>query len=342
MSDFLSSYPFLDDAERDLLRKHGVDDADSVLGLGADGLVRHTQLSPGKAGKLVRAAERASTPTTAQPAVPTRDEQVRAALRQAAEDPGKVKALLDLGVQVVVLTPEDRVDPALSVLLHEHLAAGARVPATWRSRKIARVDQLATPPIWCSPRPPHRELQAGADEVSGVAWAALGVDGLRLAAHGYARGFFEGRAEEAAFKILMADEHSNPDAEKYARRIRQDFAASARPDAYDAVLFPSARNAPRSETPLEPPTGSIVRDVTAMFLAMFSAPELISVLLALPDGQRMVNNLPDRCSPSEMSFKAADILRRSGLLDPAHRHHLLAALVAARPHRAVEIGRVLA
>jgi len=220
MSDFLSSYPFLDDAERDLLRKHGVDDADSVLGLGADGLVRHAQLSPGKAGKLVRAAERASTPTTAQPAVPTRDEQVRAALRQAADDPSKVKALLELGVQVVVLTPEDRVDPGLSVMLHEHIAAGARVPATWRGRKIARVDQLATPPIWCSPRPPHRELQAGADEVSGVAWAALGVDGLRLAAHGYARGFFEGRAEEAAFKILMTDEHSNP-RRRQVRRANQ-------------------------------------------------------------------------------------------------------------------------
>lgn len=352
MSDFLNSCPFLDDADRVVLLKHGVDDADAVLGLGADKLTLHVGLLAGKAGKLVRAAERfgAAAPaaqTTVVHIAPqqSREERTGPALEAASKDPSRVKALLDLGVEHVVLAADDRVDPAASGQLLAHLAAGGRLPATWRGQKIADVRRLSTPPIWCSPRPPHRELQAGADEVSRVMWAALGVDGLRVACHGFARGFFDGMTDDAVLAVMQVER--NPTRVGQAaqagvtRKIVEDDFANSRVSttAYDHLLFPQPtapreRDDERDGPPLPQPGSNIVKSLTAFFTVSFSPDELRRELGYLPEGRRIVNNLPGSgVAASELYFRAAEVLHRYGMVTTVLRD----TLIALRPRRINEI-----
>lgn len=306
----------------------------------------------GLASRVLDAANPSPAAVTSQPPTvvhiapqQSQEERTGPALEAAAKDPSRVKALLDLSVKHVVLAADDRVDPSSSAQLIAHLASGGRLPTTWRGQKIADVRRLSTPPIWCSPRPPHRELQAGADEVSRVMWAALGVDGLRVACHGYARGFFEGMTEPAVFNLLAVPPVGFSGARH--KDISDDFDNSgfARTH-YDHLLFPqprsTSRDDPPHEDPVPPVTGQIVRDLSSLLLNIFGSDDLRRVLRDLPDGAKIVNALPGgNAAPLVVADAATRILISWGYTSNENaREILITNLVQERPRREAEIRRV--
>lgn len=211
---FLDTLTFLSDDQRRVLAENDLDTPEAFRHITLERLEREPfKLSPGRASKLLLAtgggAASSNTTNILQVAEPPDVEtKIDRALLAAHDDPRKAGALLDLGVDALVLGADDRIDVAATKALRAHLAGGARLPATWQGQRIAATRELSTPPVWNNPKQGGLPLQAGKDEISGVPWGELKIDGLRAAAFGYRQGMFDGMTEAAVFAAL-SDPHGN-------------------------------------------------------------------------------------------------------------------------------------
>lgn len=200
-TDFLTTLPFLSDPVREQLRALGLDAPEAVVVYSASEIANMLSghaAAAGIAGRLLHAA-RAALSTPGRPSLtPTLERAQRAPSREVAAE------LRAAGVAFVVLGADDKLEPAGTDALTEHLAAGAPMPPTWQGRRIVPTDEICNPPVFCNPRT-GTPLQAGQDELSEVRWGELGRDGLRVAAFGYSEGMFDGMSEAAVFVALTQD-----------------------------------------------------------------------------------------------------------------------------------------
>jgi len=348
MPDFVDTLTFLTDQQRGTLREQDLVAAEDFAHVTLARLEAPPySLSTGKASRVLRTAGGSTvgpapvtniTVTHAEP--PSLANRIDAALLAAREDVAAAGLLVWLGVPLVVLAADDKIDVEATKAMRQHVASGAPSGATWQGQRIASTETLSLPPIWCSPRT-QKPLQAGKDEVTEVPWAELRLDGLREAAFGYREGMFVGVPDEAVFRRVKDDELGIR--AKIQARMK---ALGVRPEEMDAlvvfqrpVLHDSAqwRVEPR---PLGQPrvsAGSLVSNLSNLLLRIFDAGELRRFLRYLPGGADIVAELPGPdAPPSQFATAAVEHLQRLGLV----RRDLRDRLVAERPRRVDEIDQV--
>lgn len=343
MTDFIDTLTFLDDAQRGALRKQDLTAVEDFTHITVARLeAAPFSLSTGKASKLLRAAgvagSTATNVTVTHAERPSYGDRIDKALAAAREDVSKADALVELGVDLVVLAANDRIDVEATKAMRRHIASGAPAGATWQGQRLAETATLSTPPIWCSPRT-QLPLQAGKDEITEVPWGELKLDGLRDAAFGYREGMFVGMPDEAVFKRIKEDEFGIR--AKIAARMK---ATGTKPEAMDTIVvfqqrIPSrGRDAIVRAVPLgRVGTGTLVSNLAALLLSLFAADELRRFLRYLPDGDAILAALPGaNAAPATLAAEAVAYLQRQGLI----RRELRDALIAERPRKVDDIERV--
>lgn len=351
MSNWLDSIP-LSPEQRAKLSALDLDIAAAVAALTLEQLMEATGFTIGKASLVMAAAKdalpKASAPPT--PAAPTTisvqiaeppDLATRRAkaLEAAAADQTRLAALVDLGIpRVVVGTAEepesDAINLAATRAMLAHAAAGAEVGTTWAGLRIVDVAEVTAPRIFCNPRT-GAALQEGKDAMSLVPWAELGIEGLRLAAYGYERGLFEGRAEDWVFAAVRDDKG-------WKQRIR----VMAKADGFDLagmderlVWRPRARESQPAGSKQgtgsgSPQTGNPWAKLNKIFLDRFDTNELLRFVRFNIDG-KLINDLPDAQTPkATIVHKLVELLRARGYIDAELRRNL----IAERPRSADEIN----
>lgn len=351
MPTWLDSLDFLSPDQRATLAQHDLDTPAAVRSLSASAISEATGLTLGKVGKLLTAAAEAHAPAkpnpisvvVSAPVERSRDERIQATLAEAATDPTRLTALLDLGVdRVVVGTPQapdsDVVNVEQTRAMLAHAATGAPVGATWGGLRIVDIAEVVSPRIYCNPRT-SKALQGGADEISLVPWAQLGLDGLRLAAYGYMRGLFDGRPEEAVFASVRDDA-----ALRQRITVMAKAAGDKLEDLDDRLIWRPAKGqpaAPARDTQRIRMRGG--QSATSPWIALeelllrrFSGDEMRR-LFSNYLGSEFCSALPGtNASPATLAHDAVDLIRRRGLATP----ELQRALRAERPRAADEIDAV--
>lgn len=344
--DFINTLSFLTEDQARVLREQDLTTAEDFAHITVERLERPPyNLTTGRASKLLRAAgvpvagAPVSNNVTITHAEPLDHEaRIEKALAAAREDVSKAGRLVELGVDQVVLAADDRIDIAATKAMRQHIASGAPAGVTWQGQRIAETATLSTPPIWCSPRT-QLPLQAGKDEVTEVPWGELKLDGLREAAFGYREGMFVGMPDEAVFKRIKEDELGIR--AKIQARMK---ALGVKPEAMDAIVVFQRRipARPGHDVTGRPPlgrvgAGTLISNLAALLLDLFSADELRRFLRHLPDGDPIVAALPGpNASPAALASEAATYFQRHGLI----RRDLRDKLVVERPRRVDDIDRV--
>lgn len=345
MGDFLDSLNFLSPEHRAILR---ADDLDTAVAF-AHVTVSMLQAPPfgltlGKASRLLAAAqgEAAVTPAPAPSTLvvniaepPDLRTRIERALLLAEQDHSTIGALLDLGVEHVVIGAHGKVWPAATIAMRAHAASGAPVGKTWQGAKIASVRSLSTPVVLCSPRT-GRPLQDGKDEVTETPWGMLGLDGLRLAAFGYEQDMFAGMSEDAVLSMIAGGKDARAKIEK------RMAALDVKPEDMDPRVVYSARKEPEatrvvSREPMRSGNGTLQANLYRLLVGMFDAGELRRFLGYRPGGSDFVAGLPGSgVSQAAFTHAAAERLIAHGWVNRDFRN----ALVAERPRRVDEIDAV--
>lgn len=350
-SDFIDSLTFLTEDECRILREQDLTAPEDFAHVTIPRLeAAPFRLTTGKASKVLRAAK---VPTAGGPVVnnvsisqaepPSLTARIDKALALAREDVGQAGLLVELGVPLVVLAADDKIDVEATKAMRQHVAAGAPAGATWQGQRIAETASLSTPPVWCSPRT-GQPLQAGKDEITDTAWGELKLDGLREAAFGYREGMFVGMPDEAVFKRIKDDEFGIRT--KIVARMK---ALGVKPEAMDAIVVFQRRIPARADighdaigrtVPLgRVGTGTLVSNMSALLLTCFSGDELRRFLRFLPGGATIIAALPGpTASPLQFATEAVEYMQRNGLI----RRDLRDRLVLERPRRSAEIDAVFA
>ena len=341
--DFIDSLTFLTEDQCRVLREQDLTAPEDFAHITISRLeAAPFSLTTGKASKVLRAAK---VPTSGAPVVnnshitvthagaPDTATRIDKALAGARDDVASASLLVELGVALVVLAADDKIDVEATKAMRQHVAAGAPSGATWQGQRIAETATLSTPPVWCSPRT-GQPLQAGKDEITDTAWGELKLDGLREAAFGYEQGMFANMPDTFVWKQMF--ENSLGIRDKIRTRMK---ALNVTPESMDRVVVfqrQALRNAAQPEPALRP-TGSPASNLTSLLLRMFDAGELRRFLGYLPDGRAIVLALPGPTSSfASIATEAATYLQRHGLIN----RDLRDALVAARPRRVDDIDRV--
>ncbi len=348
MPDFIDTCTFLSAEQISTLRSRDLIEAEDFAHVTLARLEAPPfELSTGKASKLLRLAGVSGTApvnnhvTIAHAEPADLEARIDAALEAAKRDPSKAGRLVELGVPLVVLAADDRVDPAATKAMLAHGSTGAPVGATWQGQRIAETATLSTPPVWCSPRT-RLPLQAGKDEITETPWGEIKLDGLREAAFGYREGMFVGMPDDTVFANLRDNVLGIRG--KIVARMK---ALGVKPEEMDAIVVFQRRAAPRGDmghdaigraVPLgRVGTGTLISNLSSLLLSLFSGDELRRYLRALPDGDTIVAALPGpNSSPASFATEAATYMQRNGLI----RRDLRDRLVAERPRRVDDIDRV--
>lgn len=348
MPDFIDTCTFLSAEQISTLRSRDLIEAEDFAHVTLARLEAPPfELSTGKASKLLRLAGVSGTApvnnhvTIAHAEPADLEARIDAALEAAKRDPSKAGRLVELGVPLVVLAADDRVDPAATKAMLAHGSTGAPVGATWQGQRIAETATLSTPPVWCSPRT-RLPLQAGKDEITETPWGELKLDGLREAAFGYREGMFVGMPDDTVFANLR--DNALGIRGKIQARMK---ALGVKPEEMDAIVVFQRRPAPRGDlghdaigraVPLgRVGTGTLVSNMSSLFLSLFSVDELRRFLRYLPGGDAITKALPGpNASPAAVATDAVEYLQRNGLI----RRDLRDALVLERSGRAADIDRV--
>lgn len=334
--DFVDTLNFLSDTQCMLLREADLDVPAAFEHITVEHLLAPPfNLTLGKASRVLAAAQAkvGTTPTFAIAPPAPMSARIEQALATVAADPAKASLLVDLGVSRVVLGVDDKVSPALTLSMRAQEAAGVPVGPTWQGQRVVETARLASPTVYCSPRT-GSPLQAGADEVSGVLWGELGLDGLRETAFGYQEGLFEGRPEEAVFSAMKGGGTLR---EKVLGRMR---ALSVKPESLDRIVVftptPQGHVEVGFTQPATRPGRSLVANLSGLLMASFSAEELRRFLLDTL-GRGFVDQLPAAsASLAALASEAADKLIQQRYVD----RDLRDALYRMRPRRAADIDAV--
>lgn len=345
-SDFIDSLTFLTEDECRVLREQNFTDPEDFAHVTISRLEAPPyRLTTGKASKLLRAAKipvaGAGTPVVNNVAIthaepPSLANRIDAALLAARDDVSAAGLLVELGVPLVVLAADDKIDPEATKAMRQHVAAGAPAGATWQGQRIAETATLSTPPVWCSPRT-GQPLQAGKDEITETAWGELRLDGLREAAFGYEQGMFANMPDSFVFEQLRVNGLGIRD----KIRVRMK-ALGVTPESMDRVVVFRAEP-PRGHVEVgfhgdrrTPKPGSLVGNLRALLQASFSADELRR-FVSHNIGSDFAANLPSPgVSLAELAFAVAENLIRHGYI----KRELRDALRSARPNRAADIDAV--
>lgn len=340
-SDFIDSLTFLTEDECRVLREQDLTAPEDFARVTVARLEEAPfRLTTGKASKVLRAAKvpMAGTPVVNNVAIthaepPSLANRIDAALLAAREDVAAAGLLVWLGVPLVVLAADDKIDVEATKAMRQHVAAGAPAGATWQGQRIAETATLSTPPVWCSPRT-GQPLQAGKDEITDTAWGELKLDGLREAAFGYESGMFANMPDSFVFEQVRVNGLGIRD--KIRTRMK---ALGVTPESMDHVVVfqrQALRDSAQPGSTLRP-AGSLASNLTSLLLRMFDAAELRRFLGYLPDGRAIVLALPGpTASFASVAAEAATYLQRHGLIN----RDLRDALVAARPRRVDDIDSV--
>jgi len=344
-SDFIDSLTFLTEDECRVLREQDLTAPEDFAHVTIPRLeAAPFRLTTGKASKVLRAAK---VPTAAGPVVnnvsisqaepPSLTARIDKALALAREDVSHAGLLVDLGVPLVVLAADDKIDVEATKAMRQHVAAGAPAGATWQGQRIAETASLSTPPVWCSPRT-GQPLQAGKDEITDTAWGELKLDGLREAAFGYEQGMFANMPDSFVFEQMKANGLGIRD--KIRTRMK---ALGVLAESMDRIVVFRAEP-PRGHIevgftqPSARPGRSLVANLSGLLTAVFSADELRRFLLDT-FGRGFVDQLPAAsASLAALASEAADKLIQQRYVD----RDLRDALYRMRPRRASEIDAVFA
>jgi len=340
MSDFLDTLSFLTPEQREVLRSKDLDTPEAFKHVTLERLEGEPfKFTTGRASKLLTAAGAGATtaPSTVTVNFEPPDVQARIdrALDAAAANPSKLGALADLGVEVVVLDSAGKVDPAKTRAMRVHAASGAPVGPTWQGQRIAKTRELASPVIYRCPST-GAPLQDGRAEDTGIAWADLGLGGLRIAAFGYQHNMFRGLTDEAVFEGLK------PGAALHQRVATRMAALGTKPEDMDPDIMVRPREVTLALPTRQPPLrmgSSPVTNLSNLFVVLFNEGELRRLIGYLPNGTSLVNNLPGGVvSMATLAYEAADVLHRHGAFNRVLRERLL----VERPRKADDIDAVFA
>ena len=342
-SDFINSLTFLTEDECRVLREQDLTAPEDFAHVTIPRLeAAPFRLTTGKASKVLRAAK---VPAAGAPVVnvanihaepPSLASRIDAALAAAREDVAAAGLLVELGVALVVLAADDKIDVEATKAMRQHVAAGAPSGATWQGQRIAETATLSTPPVWCSPRT-GQPLQAGKDEITDTAWGELKLDALREAAFGYEQGMFANMPDSFVFEQVRVNGLGIRD--KIRMRMK---ALGVTPDSMDRVVVFRAEP-PRGHAEVgfsgdrrAPKPGSLVGNLRALLQGAFSADELRR-FITHNVGRDFAAGLPAPPAPlAELAFAAAENLIRHGYINRDLRN----ALRSERPNRAAEIDAV--
>ncbi len=351
MSSFLDSLAFLSPAERAALHALDIDDPETVLAMSASEIETATTkvgtpLTPGKCAKILATARKVGPSAAAEDEVArgVGDKITRITLglqALAIENPSHLtprKRQLDaLGVEYAVLDADGKVAPIASLELYQHLDTGVPKPPTWKNQRVVPLADIGAPQALCNPRT-GKPLQAGADELSGVKWADLGMDGLRVTAYGYNHAdAFPGSTEEAVFAAMSPGTATRTLLEQRMKNL------GVAPELLDYFIVWSGHrrgniDGPRTPAPATPQSSGRP-SLTRLFLAMFSVDEMRRFISYLPGGDELTRSLPGGgVSPATYAHEAEQVIVRKGYFTRDLRDRL----VAERPRRSDEIDRVFA
>lgn len=345
-SDFIDSLTFLTEDECRVLREQDLTAPEDFAHVTIPRLeAAPFRLTTGKASKVLRAAK---VPTAGGPVVnnvsisqaepPSLTARIDKALALAREDVSHAGLLVELGVPLVVLAADDKIDVEATKAMRQHVAAGAPAGATWQGQRIAETASLSTPPVWCSPRT-GQPLQAGKDEITDTAWGELKLDGLREAAFGYEQGMFANMPDSFVFEQMKANGLGIRD--KIRTRMK---ALGVLAESMDRIVVFRAEP-PRGHIEVDFPgdrrtlkPASLAGNLRALLQASFSADELRR-FITHNLGRDFAACLPSPgVSLAELAFSAAENIIRHGYVN----RDLRAALRSERPNRAAEIDAVFA
>ena len=346
--DFIDSLTFLTEDQCRVLREQDLTAPEDFAHITISRLeAAPFSLTTGKASKVLRAAK---VPTSGAPVVnnshitvthagaPDTATRIDKALAGARDDVASASLLVELGVALVVLAADDKIDVEATKAMRQHVAAGAPSGATWQGQRIAETATLSTPPVWCSPRT-GQPLQAGKDEITDTAWGELKLDGLREAAFGYEQGMFANMPDTFVWKQMF--ENGLGIRDKIRTRMK---ALNVTPESMDRVVVFRRQAAPRGDLGHDAvgqavPLGRVglSSNLSSLLLRLFSGEEMRRLLRYLPDGDAIMAALPGaNASPASLAMEAATYLQRHGLINRDLRDRL----VAARPRWVDDIDRV--
>ena len=342
MTNFLDTLDFLSPEQRAVLEDEELTTASAFAHVTVETL-RALGFKLGRASAILEAAGagrpgNAGGPSTVivqQAEPPELEARIDAAMKRARADVSKAGALADLGIGLVVLEADDKLDIAKTKDLQAHLAAGAPLPDTWHGQRIARTRELSTPPLWCVPRT-GVPLQAGKDGATDIPWGELLLDGLRLAAFGIESGYFSGLADEVIFERLKANTGGVRETlTKRAKNVGIDLVTMDRRVVWRAPQQPDVSRRPPAQ-PAKLRHGHVVGNLSDLFTRMFNDEELRRFIRFLPDGAELHMSLPSGGSFAQLAHASAEALQRRGCIDVDLRNRI----VAACPNWAAEIDAV--
>lgn len=278
-------------------------------------------LTPGKAGKLIAAAREADVRVAAASTsleVPDHGPVLRAL--GGPQHILAVRKLRELGVERTVIGDDDKVD----VNGHASYVQDGSPAGPWYGPlRVVRLEDVG------GKHPHHPRTGSRLTKGDAVQWIQLGRDDLVVAAAIFADP--EILAGEGDRAVLVDVQSGGPMSQTARARLR-DKATRERAEATVDGDAPKSASRTEDDRPV-PATGNAHRDLPALLLQMFGSNELRTFLRYGPDGQRIINSLPERGSPFEIASAAVDVLRRQGQIDTNLRDRL----IVERPRRADEI-----
>lgn len=292
------------------------------------------------AGKIKAAADAARTADDNRAATETavRTHVVGLRSNDAAVVLTSVDALVALGVDVLPHDPQNGVDPERAlefVALQPAAQRAAIVAGVYRG--LALIPLVRLRPRKYDPRAPRSGelLQAGKDWRTGVEWGALPAVRLGLARWMLQHDMHGGVSDHALYADVVAfgPLSSNADNVRRARGVTDDALANlAEAEPSEAPRAPASTHGGGHATS---PTAR--RDLSNLFLSLFSADELRRWLRYLPGGESLMGRLPGvNASPLSLASEAIAELERDGMIDET----FWARLHEERPRRRSDIETV--
>lgn len=323
MGDFLDSVSHLTPEQRVALRGQELDNPDAIVAFTPEVIASTAGLTLGAAGRLLRAAQQELDRQATDRKHAIRLAELQSALTLARQDPKphRLRALQKLGFTHVVQTSGE-INPQMTLDMRADIDEGASVPRLWQGERVVSVDSLIEPTVFRHWRT-GQTLQAGKDDLTGIPWADLGLDVLRLLVYGQRLDAFHGMTDAAVFEQAKAGKLTA--LRQRATNEGVDLATMDR-----VLVHGDTGTSVGSRTPTER-VGAHTR-LNALLASLFDAGELRRFIHHYyPD---IEGSLPGpTASMAQLAFDAVAALHREGCVNSVLRD----LLAQERPRRRADI-----